>query len=78
MGVELAGNIASVFQQHCIMSIENRKLKQQIMSLQKQKEIKDGKALLSSLCNNSLFLFPVFGRRHHFLSFAEYIKVVDA
>lgn len=42
LGAELASNIASMYQQRFVLSIENKKLGQQIAILQREKKMKDG------------------------------------
>ncbi|ONK57515.1 uncharacterized protein A4U43_C09F1290 [Asparagus officinalis] len=42
IGAELAAGVASLFQQRLVLSVENKKLRQQIARLRQEKVIKDG------------------------------------
>ncbi|XP_026658808.2 basic leucine zipper 34-like [Phoenix dactylifera] len=60
LGAELAGRVASMFQQHFALSIENKKMSWQITSLQQEKIMKDGQ--YQTLKSEAERLKMIYGR----------------
>jgi len=69
MGAELAAGVASLFQQRVALSVENKKLRQQIAWLRQEKVIKDGQ--YQSLKNEAERLKAIYGRHRRTKSAAS-------